>query len=460
MDWDVIVIGAGAAGLLAAARAAERGRRTLLLEKNRKAGVKILISGGTRCNLTHDTDARGIVEAFGRPGRFLNSAVAAFPPQALVDLVEAEGVPTRVEPPGKIFPASGRAGDVLGAFLRRLERSGATLALEEPVKNLRKKGGGFEIVTPKRTLTATRVIVTVGGQSYPGCGTTGDGYAWARRLGHAVAPPRPSLTPVTVDLPWVHALKGVTIPDVEMKVVGEASGSGRQESGARRQEADGRKQTAGSRRQEAGGRRQAAGGGAGDPGSGILQTAPASCLARRRGSLLFTHFGLSGPVVLDVSREITGHPEPRSLALECDFLPDLTEGALEERIRQAAIEEGRKTLTFLLADALPRSFREAVLGLVRLDPGRKIAELTKEDRRRLVLMLKALPIPVAGTLGFAKAEVTAGGVALDEVDSRTLESKKVPGLHFAGEILDLDGPIGGYNFQAAFSTGWQAGGSV
>jgi len=419
-EWDVVVVGAGAAGLLAAARAAERGRKTILLEKNPKAGVKILISGGTRCNLTHDTDARGIVEAFGRPGRFLNSAVAALPPQALVDLVEAEGVPTRVEALGKIFPASGRAFDVLGAFLRRLKRSGATPALEEPARDLRKNGAGFDIVTPMRTLTAARVIVTVGGQSYPGCGTTGDGYAWARRLGHTVVPPRPSLTPVIVDLPWVHALKGVTIPDVQVRVVGVEAGKSKIENGKWK----------GNER------------------------------ACRRGSLLFTHVGLSGPVVLDVSREISGHPEPRSLALECDFLPDLSAGALEERIRGAAVLEGRKALTFLLADEFPRSFREAVLGLVRLDPGRKIAELTKEDRRRLVLMFKALPIPVAGTLGFAKAEVTAGGVALDEVDSRTMESKKVPGLHFAGEILDLDGPIGGYNFQAAFSTGWQAGGSV
>src|SRR5262245_59000561 len=179
--WDVVVIGAGAAGLLAAARAAERGRRTLLLEKNRKPGVKILMSGGTRCNLTHATDHHGIVAAYGPPGRFLYSALAALSVQDTIDLFETEGVPTKVEATGKVFPVSDKATDVLAALLRRLHRSGATLALGEPALELRRTEIGLVVTTPQRIISAARVILTSGGQSYPGSGTTGDGYGFATR---------------------------------------------------------------------------------------------------------------------------------------------------------------------------------------------------------------------------------------------------------------------------------------
>src|SRR5436190_9802150 len=242
--WDVVVVGAGAAGLLAAISAAEHGARVLLLEKNRKPGVKILMSGGTRCNLTHATDNRGIVEAYGPPGRFLHSALAAFSVQDTIDFFEAEGVATKVEETGKVFPVSNRAIDVLDALLRRLHRSGATLALQEPVLDLRRTDAGFVLTTPIRVLDAARVIVTTGGRSYPASGTTGDGYGFAARFGHTLVPPRPALVPVTVAVPWVADLRGVTVPDVGVRVLEEDRP-----------------------------------------------------LAGRRGSLLFAHFGLSGPVV-------------------------------------------------------------------------------------------------------------------------------------------------------------------
>jgi predicted Rossmann fold flavoprotein len=402
--WDVVVIGAGAAGLLAAIRAAERGRHTLLLEKNRKAGVKILMSGGTRCNITHATDNRGIVEAFGRPGRFLHSALAALSVDETIELIEAEGVPTKVEETGKVFPVSNKAADVLAAFLRRLRRSGATLALEEPVQDLRPHDGGFALATSRRMVTASGVILTSGGQSYPGSGTTGDGYGFAARLGHTIITPRAALVPVTVAAPWVADLRGVTIPDVSVRVWEDDI-----------------------------------------------------CLARRRGSLLFAHFGLSGPVVLDVSGVISRHPRQESLTLEIDFLPHLPEPALDEFLQSEAIASGKKQLAGILSGHLPRRLCETLLALVDVPPDRKAAGLTKIDRGKLVEAAKRLRLPVTGTLGFKKAEVTTGGVALDEIDSRTLQSKQVPGLFIAGEILDLDGPIGGYNFQAAFSTGWLAG---
>jgi predicted Rossmann fold flavoprotein len=403
-SWDVVVVGAGAAGLVGAVAAAESGRRVLLLEKNRRPGVKILMSGGTRCNLTHATDERGIVAAFGPPGRFLHSALAAFGVRRTIDFFEGEGVATKVEATGKVFPVSNKAVDVLEALLRRLRQSGATLVAEEPLRELEPAAEGFRLVTPARVLTAGRVLVTTGGQSYPGSGTTGDGYGWATSLGHTIIPPRPALTPITVTDEWVSDLRGITVPDAGVRVID-------------------------------GGR----------------------VLASGRGSMLFAHFGLSGPVILDLSRVVSGHSEPRRLALELDLLPATPEPALDEHLRVESSAAGKKQLAAVLAAHLPRRLCETLLVLAGLPADRRAAALPRADRARLVAAAKRLRVGVRGTLGFGRAEVTAGGVALDEVDSRTLQSKRVAGLYIAGELLDLDGPIGGYNFQAAWSTGWLAG---
>lgn len=419
MDFDVIVIGAGAAGLVAAAEAAGRGRRTLLLEKNRRAGVKILMSGGTRCNLTHATDKWGIIKAYGEQGDFLHSALAALSPADLVQLVEEEGVRTKIEESGKIFPVTNRATDVLNALLRRLGKSDAPLALDEPVQKIEHDAaGGFRILTPRRELTAGRVIVTVGGQSYPGSGTTGDGYAWAAKLGHTIVPPRPALVPLTSSEQWIRDLSGITIPDVAVELF------------------------------------------LGGCGSRSEPQQSSKPLDRRRGSFLFTHFGLSGPVVLDVSRAVTALDDPSAAELVCDFLPDVSIQQLDDELRQAATLDGKRHVAGLLSQRLPRRLVDVILGLSGISPDLRAAEFSKAARAGLIRGLKSTSIPITGTRGFAKAEVTAGGVALSEIDSRTMQSKLVPGLYFAGEILDLDGPIGGYNFQAAFSTGVLAGRSV
>jgi predicted Rossmann fold flavoprotein len=418
-SWDVVVIGAGAAGLLAGVRAAERGRRVLVIEKNTKPGVKILMSGGTRCNLTHAVDAGGIVAAFGRQGPFLHSALAALSPDTLVALFEAEGVATKVEPGGKIFPASDRAFDVLMALRCRLERSGATLVLREPVVDVLRTvdDGVFSIITPQHRLTAAKLVLTTGGQSYPRCGTTGDGYAWAAQFGHRVIPPRPSLVPLKIRSDWAKALRGVTIPDVRVRVL---------------------------------------------DGDKVVSSSDVGDVSRaeRRGSLLFAHFGLSGPVVMDVSRVVSSHAFPSRLWLECDFVPDVRHQVLEEDMRDAASRHGKKQVAAMLAERLPRRLADALLAEAGVPEARSAAELSRAERTRLVAAIKSTRFPLTGTLGFEKAEVTAGGVALEEVSSSTMQSKLVPNLYFAGEILDLDGPIGGYNFQAAFSTGWLAGQNV
>lgn len=410
--WDTIVIGAGAAGLLAAARAAECGQRVLLLEKNRKPGVKILMSGGTRCNLTHATDAAGIVAAYGKQGRFLHSALAALGPSELVQLIEAEGVATKVEATGKIFPVSDRAADVLDALLRIQRQSGAELLRGEAVAGIERGEDGFRIATATGAIhLAQRVIVTTGGKSYPGCGTCGDGYAWAEHFGHTVTRLRPALVPITVVAEWVKSLRGITIPDVELRLRENAEAA-------------------------------SAGNAVGEP---------------TRGSLLFAHFGLTGPVALDLSRHVALHPRPRSLELLCDFLPAVSRDELERELRELVASDGKRQVAAALSLHLPRRLVEALLQLAAIPPDRQAAALSRVERAALLTAIKSAAIPVSGTLGFEKAEVTTGGVALDEVDSRTMQSKLVAGLYFAGEILDLDGPIGGYNFQAAFSTGWLAG---
>ncbi len=401
---DVAVIGAGAAGLVAAIRSAECGARVLLLEKNRRPGVKILMSGGTRCNITHATDNRGIVDAYGPPGRFLHSALAALSVQDTIDLFEQEGVATKVEETGKVFPVSNRASDVLEALLRRLDRSGAQLLTEEPLRELTPEDGGFVLTTAKKVRRARRIILTTGGQSYPGSGTTGDGFVVAARLGHTIVTPRPALVPITVSVPWVRELRGVTVPDTGVRIL-----------------------------------------------EGLQP------LAARRGSLLFAHFGLSGPVILDVSRVVSGHARPGSLEVELDFVPAIKESALDEAVRTETAAAGKRQLAAVLSPWLPRRLAEALLPAAGLPVDRKAAALSRTERSAVVAAMKRLHLPITGTLGFGRAEVTAGGVALDEVDSRSMQSKRVPGLYLAGEILDLDGPIGGYNFQAAWSTGWLAG---
>ena len=419
--WDVVVIGAGAAGLMAAIHAAERGRRTLVVEKNRRPGVKILMSGGTRCNITQATDNRGIVAAYGPPGKFLHSALAAFSVQQTIDFFEAEGVATKVEDTGKIFPVSNKAADVLDALIRRLARSGAVLALNEAVTAIsplspggRGVGGkGYVITTSLRALNGNNVVLTTGGQSYPGSGTTGDGYRFAAQLGHRIVPPRPALVPLTTNVPWVAELRGITMPDVAVRILDQEK-----------------------------------------------------TLASRRGSLLFAHFGLSGPVILDVSRVVSlpsppgrgaGGEGERPLTLEIDLLPAQSEPILNDWLRSESLTSGKKQLAVVLAQQVPRRLCETLLEQAALAKDRKAAALTKDERQRLVRATKHLPIPLTGTMGFKKAEVTAGGVALDEVDSSTMQSKLVPNFYLAGEVLDLDGPIGGYNFQAAWSTGWLAG---
>jgi predicted Rossmann fold flavoprotein len=427
-DYDVLILGAGAAGLVAAARAAECGARVLLVEKNRRPGVKILMSGGTRCNITNarglrqleavsgpidpaydpaqSRGIRAIQQAFGDHDAFLGPALRALDVDATVKLFEDAGVSTKVEGNGKIFPASDRATDVLDALLRRVERSGATLLCKSPALEVGRSDDGrsFRIRLPASTVTGQRVIVAVGGASYPGCGTSGDGYAIARQFGHTIIEPRPALVPIKVAVDWVLGLRGLSLQDVVASVY-----------------------------------------------SPLRER-----LQERREAVLFAHFGLSGPAILDISRAVARRSDSESLSLHLDLLPTLSREELDRGL-QVSCRQGRRALVTLLPPELPRRLAECLLSAATIPPNRMGPDVSRDERQRLLASLKDLALPVAGTLGFEKAEVTSGGVTLGEVDPKTLESRLVPGLHFVGEILDLDGLIGGYNFQAAWSTGWLAG---
>lgn len=407
--WDIIIVGAGAAGLFAAAHAAELGHRVLLLEKNRKVGAKILMSGGSRCNLTQATDRRGIVAAFGEGGPFLHSALARLGPEDLVTWFNQAGVDTKVEETGKIFPASDSAVDVQQALLRAVRNSGVTLLTESPVTTIALgTDPRFIVTTTHGSHRSRQLLITTGGKSYPGCGTTGDGYSWLTSLGHAIVRPRPALVPLTAPKGWWTELSGLTLHDVELTAVGAGEGD------------------------------------------------TESKLGTERGSFLFTHFGYSGPVVLNLSRAITSQPHGARLRLDADWLPQFPEQRLRDDFSRIAREQGTRQIKQWLIELLPKRLVETLLNEARIVTEKTFAEFSRTEQQSLLQILKQSPLPVTGTRGFEKAEVTAGGVALDEVDSRTLQSKFVPGLFLAGEILDLDGKIGGYNFQAAFSTAWLA----
>ena len=412
-------MGAGAAGLMAATSASSRGLRVLLLEKNKKLGVKILISGGTRCNITHNCSVQEIVKRFGKRGRFLHSPLHALPPETVIEMIEAEGVETKIESTGKIFPVSDRAIDVRDALVTMASKAGAEIVSLSAVESVSMEGDNFLITTAVDKFQATNLLITTGGKSYPGCGTTGDGYAWAQQFGHTITQTVPALVPLLNTCTWANDLKGITIENAGVEVWQPAS-----------LPVEGKKQK---------------------------KNKP---LTRANGSFLFTHFGFSGPTALDVSREVALHPNKKSLTLDVDFLPNFKPNRLHEELEQKRKKNGKQITGNLLNDIFPKRLADSLLSAAGISMDAKNAELSKASLNAICQQIKNTQFKLNGTLGFEKAEVTAGGVALSEVDSSTMQSKLKDRLYFAGEVLDLDGPIGGFNFQSAFSTGWLAGQSI
>lgn len=400
--YDVAVVGAGPAGLMAAMQAAGRGRRTVLLEKNRQPGLKILISGGGRCNLTTTRSGADLESQYGsRRGRFLRHALRSFPPAALCAMFAAAGVALREEDLEKIFPVSQQAREIRDTLVRLATQAGVELRTGAAVRSLQHSGAVFAVGTDSGPVHATSVVMATGGLSYPKTGATGDGYPLCRQFGHQITPTFPALAPLALDLPWLRALQGIVLSEVPLAVLGP----------------DGRE------------------------------------LCRRLRPILFTHRGLSGPGPMDLAgdvEELAGAAQ-----LRFDFAPHVPADELERQWLAFGQQHGSRRSEALLPAQLPERLRQALVDLA--GAAGTLATLGRAARKQLLEVTKNLRLPVARSLGYDHAEVTRGGVVLDEIDPRTMASRRHPGLFVCGELLDVDGPIGGFNFQAAFATGRLAG---
>jgi predicted Rossmann fold flavoprotein len=411
--YDLIVVGGGPAGMMAAGRAAERGRCVLMLERGGSPGRKLLLTGNGRCNVTNSAPLQEFVRALGRGGGFLHRALGEFGPDALRAWLRGRGVPTIEEEGGRVFPLRGGAQAVLDALRAYMAASGVEVRTGQRVEALRiESGRAAGVRTEGGEWRAPHVLVATGGLSYPRTGSTGDGYALARSAGHTVLPPYPAIVPLETAETWPAGAQGTALRDVALRVIAVQPG--------------GRERT----------------------------------LARTRGDVLCTHFGLSGPTVLDASSEaVRALARGMGVALELDLAPDAQEDALARELA-APGASGPLQMKTVVARRLPQYLAPVIVELAGLEPSKLAHACSDAERRALVGALKRLRLTVTRPRPLEEAYVTGGGVALGEVDERRMESRLAPGLHFAGEVLDLQGPSGGYNLQTAFATGRLAGESV
>jgi predicted Rossmann fold flavoprotein len=406
MTKSVLVIGGGGAGLLAAASAAAAGIPTSLLERNRRPGIKIRISGGGKCNVTHAGTIEDVLAGFPRrEARFLKHALHAFSNTDLCSLLRRFGVETVVRDDGRVFPVTMRADDVLQALVAYVNASGARLLTGEQVAGLEITGGRIQgVVTSQGILPAGAVVVTTGGASYAKTGTTGDGFRWGKEAGHAIVPVLPALAPIHVTPLPPPSWRGVALR-----------------------------------------------------GGELTATIGKQMITSWKGDLLFTHEGISGPAALETSRAIAAAMANEPVHLTYDFFPGEDEMEVDRRLVDLITREQGKQIATLIDRFLPAAIVDAVLSTAGMAPDRRGYVFTKSERRSLARTLKAWRLGTVHRIDRDRGEVTSGGIALDEINPRTMASKIVQGLFFAGEVLDVAGRVGGYNLQAAFSTGHVAG---
>ena len=404
MTHDLIVVGGGPAGMFAAITAARNGAKVLLLEKNDRLGKKLLITGKGRCNVTNDCPAEEVLQNTPRNGRFLYSAMTAFPPESTKQFFENQGCPLKTERGNRVFPRSDRSASILDSLKKALTDQGVTVKTGRVRQILTLEGAVSGVRTDGDEYTAPSVILATGGASYPATGSTGDGYAMAQKLGHRVIPAQGSLVPLETAGEDCRRMQGLSLRNVGVR----------------------------------------------------LLDARGKVLYRDFGELLFTHFGVSGPTVLSASCHLKGE----GCCLVIDLKPALEEGKLDARILRDLELYQNRTMENALTDLLPRSMIPVVLDRLEIDPAMQANSLTKEKRRALVGLLKAFRVEITGKRPVAEAIITSGGVKVSEIDPKTMESKLVPGLYFAGEVIDCDAYTGGFNLQIAWATAFAAGRSA
>lgn len=403
MNYDGIVIGGGPAGMFAAVIAARRGKNVLLLERNDRLGKKLLITGKGRCNVTNDCEAAEVLQNVPRNGRFLFSAMAAYPPKKIMEFFRESGCALKTERGNRVFPVSDRSASVLEALQRELRRSGVTVRTGRVTDILTENGKTVAVKAGQERFDCDWVILATGGLSYPSTGSTGDGYELARRLGHTIVPTEGSLVPLEAG-PDCADMQGLSLRNVAVK----------------------------------------------------LFSSKGKVLFTDFGELLFTHFGVSGPTVLSASAHLKGE----GCRLLIDLKPALDESKLNERILRDLQMYKNRSMENALTDLLPRSMIPVVLKRLNIDPALQANSFNKQQRRMLVELLKAFPVEITGKRPVAEAIITSGGVKVSEIDPKTMESKLISGLYFAGEIIDCDAYTGGFNLQIAWATAYAAGVSV
>ncbi|MBQ7001424.1 MAG: NAD(P)/FAD-dependent oxidoreductase [Oscillospiraceae bacterium] len=404
MKYDGIVIGGGPAGMFAAITAAKNGQKVLLLERNDRLGKKLLITGKGRCNVTNDCSEQEVLQNTPRNGRFLYSAMTAFPPAKIKAFFEENGCPLKTERGNRVFPVSDRSQSVLECLQRQLRRQNVTVKTGRVRHILVEAGKVTGVETQNEKLSADWVILATGGASYPTTGSTGDGYAMAQTLGHTIVEPQGSLVPLETEGRDCQDMQGLSLRNVGVKLL--------------------------------------------NPKGKVLY--------KDFGELLFTHFGVSGPTVLSASCHLKGE----GCRLVIDLKPALEENKLDDRILRDLELYQNRSMENALTDLLPRSMIPVVLRRLEIDPEMQANSLTKQKRRALVELLKAFSVEITGKRPVAEAIITSGGVKVSEIDPKTMQSKKVTGLYFAGEVIDCDAYTGGFNLQIAWATAYAAGMAV
>lgn len=403
----VVVIGGGAAGLMAAVIAGREGAKVTLLEKMNYVGKKMGITGKGRCNITNACDMSEFIKNTLGNGKFLYGAYERFTNEDLLQLLHDAGLETKVERGGRVFPASDSALDVRNIFMKLMKHYGVDVHLEEPVKKLLVDDSVVTgVVTDKETYHADAVVIATGGKSYPATGSTGDGYVLAAQVGHKITDIRPSLVPIVTEESWVKDLMGLSLRNVELSVV-----------------------------------------------------AKNKVQAKMFGEMMFTHFGITGPIVLSLSHTVGKLMRKKNIGtigLDINLKPALSPETLDKRLQKDFDLYSKKQIINGMKDLLPSRLIPLIIELAGIDPQKPINQISKEERQQIGYMLQHMPLTVKGLRPVEEAIVTAGGISLKEFNPKTMESKLVKGLYGVGEVLDIDAFTGGYNLQAAFSTGYVA----